>query len=65
MRKFLLGIKSVGDIEWICVICSCNLKFKKILFCFVKNGFFFLEKLLDLDILEMEECFISFWIFFM
>lgn len=29
VRKFLLGIKSVGDIECICFTCSRNLKSKK------------------------------------
>lgn len=59
VRKFLLGIKSVGDIEWICVTCSRNLKPKKIPSCSVKNGFFFPEKPPHLDISEMEERLIS------
>lgn len=59
VRKFLLGIKSVGDIEWICVTCSRNLKSKKIPSCSVKNGFFLPGKPPDLNISEMEERLIS------
>lgn len=59
VRKFLLGIKSVGDIEWISVTCSRNLKSKKIPSCSVKNGFFLPGKPPDLTISEMEERFIS------
>lgn len=61
----MIGFKSVNDIEWICYICYRNLKVGKILLFVVVNGMGFLEKFLDLNIIELEERLISFRIFFM
>lgn len=55
MNKYLTGIKSVGNIEWVCATCLNSFKCQKIPACSPANGLMFPVKPPELDLTPLEE----------